>query len=244
MIVLPVLDLLNGVVVRGVAGERDQYRPLVSPLAESADPLTLARAFRTQFGLESLYIADLDAILAEAPNLKVYEALAAEGFRLYVDAGLRNLSVARQVHAAGAHILIAGLESIPGPEFLGELCSEFSPERVVFSLDLKNGEPLTGPSAAWPERSPEAIAAEAVARGVSQFILLDLASVGVSRGVPTLELASRIKARHPAVRIITGGGVRHRADLQDLASAGIDGVLIASALHDGRLTPADLQSDC
>ena len=46
MTVLPVLDVLEGVVVRGVAGQRAEYRPLRSRLVESAVPLDVARALR------------------------------------------------------------------------------------------------------------------------------------------------------------------------------------------------------
>ena len=37
MLTIPVLDIVNGVVVRGVAGNRQQYRPIRSLLTESVD---------------------------------------------------------------------------------------------------------------------------------------------------------------------------------------------------------------
>src|SRR5262245_15013390 len=102
MDILPVLDLLNGVIVRGVAGKREEYRPVVSRLADSPDGLSVARAFRDQLGLTRVYLADLDAILHQRPNRKTYEALAEDGFELLVDAGLRNIESAESVLAAGA----------------------------------------------------------------------------------------------------------------------------------------------
>src|SRR5207253_1947746 len=62
MRILPVLDLQNGVVVRGLAGRRAEYRPVVSRLTTSHQPLDIAQAFRDIFGFEHLYLADLDAI--------------------------------------------------------------------------------------------------------------------------------------------------------------------------------------
>jgi phosphoribosylformimino-5-aminoimidazole carboxamide ribotide isomerase len=41
----------------------------------------------------------------------------------------------------------------------------------------------------------------------------------------------------PDVAIYSGGGVRDNADLLALESAGAAGALVATALHDGRLTP-------
>jgi phosphoribosylformimino-5-aminoimidazole carboxamide ribotide isomerase len=48
----------------------------------------------------------------------------------------------------------------------------------------------------------------------------------------------------PGVLLLAGGGVRGPEDVTRLAEAGCDGVLVATALQDGRLTVrgADLRS--
>jgi phosphoribosylformimino-5-aminoimidazole carboxamide ribotide isomerase len=73
------------------------------------------------------------------------------------------------------------------------------------------------------------------------MIVLDLAQVGVGAGVATGNLCRQLRQRFAGLRLITGGGVRHEEDLTELAALGIDGVLVASALHDGRLMRNDLQ---
>jgi len=80
--ILPVLDLLNGIVVRGVGGRRDEYRPVKSVLTDSAKPLDVARAFRDRLELTTLYVADLDGILHQQPNETVFRQLATDGFEL------------------------------------------------------------------------------------------------------------------------------------------------------------------
>ena len=90
MRVIPVLDLLDSVVVRGVAGRRDEYRPVESTIAVSASPLDVAQSFRGHFGLSTLYVADLDAILHGELNREVLAELTGDGFELLVDAGIRN----------------------------------------------------------------------------------------------------------------------------------------------------------
>jgi len=40
----------------------------------------------------------------------------------------------------------------------------------------------------------------------------------------------------PGVAIYAGGGVRHDEDLRALESAGASGALVATALHEGRIT--------
>jgi phosphoribosylformimino-5-aminoimidazole carboxamide ribotide isomerase len=234
MQIIPVLDLLDGIVVQGIAGQRQAYRAVQSRLVTVPDPRTVALAFRDQLGLPLLYVADLDAILHSRPNLNCYRELVAEKFRLLVDAGLRDLAGAEQVLATGVQQVIVGLETWPGPKSLAPLCRAIGPERVLFSLDLQAGEPLCD-RAAWGDRQPLEIALAAIDAGVRQIIVLDLAQVGVGAGVDTLDLCWAILEQHRDVRLITGGGVRDLADLERLETLGIEGVLVASALHNGRI---------
>src|SRR5262249_14730485 len=130
MYLLPVLDLLGGQVVRGVAGRRQEYRPVVSRLAASADPLVVAQAFREHFGLTVLYLADLGALGGAPPALSTYRALREGGFRLWVDAGLRRPADADPLAETGVEGIVAGLETLEGPAALAELCAMYRPERV------------------------------------------------------------------------------------------------------------------
>jgi phosphoribosylformimino-5-aminoimidazole carboxamide ribotide isomerase len=228
MRLIPVIDILNRVVVRGVAGQRDQYRPIQSPLTDSVDPLTMALAIRAKFGFEELYVADLDAITRKQPDLAIYEALRNHGFRLWIDAGIASTAAARELVDLGVERVIVGLESCPGPDSLGEILLSLPLDRVVFSLDLKEGVPLG--SSAWGTL-PLEIARVVIEAGVTQLIVLDLAAVGVGRGVPTTELCQQIRGLARGVEIVTGGGLRDDRDLTHLEQAGVDGVLVASALH-------------
>ena len=73
------------------------------------------------------------------------------------------------------------------------------------------------------------------AAGVERAIVLDLAAVGIGGGTPHLDFCRQWKGSAASMEIITGGGVRGVDDLVELRDAGVDGVLVASALHDGRL---------
>ncbi len=240
MKILPVIDLLDGVVVHGVAGRRDEYRPLVSRLAENADAQTVARAFRNQLGLDELYVADLDAILDERPNMAIYRRLADDGFDIMVDAGLRDVQRASRMLEAGASAVIAGLETSPGLAHLRKLCQDIGPERVVFSLDMLRGKPM-GQLSSPAISDPAEIARQAIDAGVTRMIVLDLAGVGVDDGVPTMPLCRRLLRSFPPLRLLTGGGVRSVDDLRELQALGIEGVLVASALHNGTIGRRELE---
>lgn len=246
MRVLPVLDLMYGQVVRGIGGRRDEYRPIQSSLVASTSPVDVASAVAARFGCHEFYLADLDAIAGAEPNWPVYESLVKRELRLWVDAGMNDLSRTRELatfeaHGTGLHAVIAGLESLAGPNELAEMLALVGYERFVFSLDLKGGRALVKTSA-WPDPSPRGIADTALAAGVRRMIVLDLENVGTNAGVGTLALCAAIHRDVRDVELIAGGGVRGLHDLEALAAAGCQYALVASALHDGRLTLDDLRA--
>jgi len=119
MFVLPVLDLLSGAVVRGVAGDRGNYRPVESLLCGDARPTSVARAF-ANLGLREAYVADLDAIAGREPAWDTYRELLDCGLSLWVDAGAGDAPRAERLasfeHAGQAAIsrIVVGLESLAG----------------------------------------------------------------------------------------------------------------------------------
>ena len=239
--VIPVLDVMEGRVVRGVAGRREEYRPIESVLIDSSEPLQVTQALRFNFRLSNLYLADLDAILRSSPNLNVYRSLAEAGFTMMVDAGLHRSTDAAAILATDVGQVVAGLETLEGPHELRRLVEQYGSSRVVFSLDLLDGRPL-GQTSKWRQADPFAIAQEAIEIGCTELIILDIAQVGTARGISTVPLCAAIRRAYPLVTLCTGGGIRGRNDLQGLDQSIVDGVLIASALHNGSIGRTDLES--
>jgi phosphoribosylformimino-5-aminoimidazole carboxamide ribotide isomerase len=240
--VIPVIDLMHAEVVRGVGGRRDEYRAIHSLLAADAEPKTVARALSAA-GFRETYVADLDAIRGAAPAWSIYEELMMAGLGLWVDAGLSTVEQARetlefQLGGQPLSAIVAGLESLDGPDALAEMCDLTGPERLIFSLDLKLGAPIVG-SPAWQGLSATQIATIAIRAGVRRMIVLDLACVGMGQGVGTERLCRDLRCLDSDLQIIAGGGIRGVSDLRSLQRSGCDAALVASALHDGRLTPRD-----
>jgi phosphoribosylformimino-5-aminoimidazole carboxamide ribotide isomerase len=236
--VLPVVDLLGGQVVRGIAGRREAYRPIVSQLCADASPASVGRALVEPCGFHEAYVADLDAIAGRNPDWRSYEALADSGLRLWVDAGLTGAEQAHEFLSQRAERFIArvivGLESLARRESLAELLARLGRERLVFSLDLQDGRPITRVPE-WCDSEPAEIARDIFDLGVGSLIVLDLTRVGMGAGSGTETLARQLRALQPAAELIGGGGVRGVEDLRRLADAGYDRALVASALHDGHI---------
>ena len=247
MRVIPVIDLMNGLVVRGVAGRRAEYRPVESRIAEDATPGKVARAFAERFGFDTAYVADLDAIQFGRPNVAAWQEIGRAGLKLWLDAGIGTSDIARQVLSRLAELqinaqLVVGLESLESTDELGGIIESCSRQPPIVSLDMLAGRTLVR-NPAWQGLTPLELALAQVAWGRQELIVLDLADVGTNSGTRTLELCRQIRRAGPPIHLIAGGGVRGMADLRALADAGCQTALVASALHDGRLTPADIAAE-
>lgn len=222
--VIPVLDLRGGRVVRARRGERATYAPIETPLAKGSEPGTVAAGLLRAWPARLLYVADLDAIVEGTPpdlaSLRVIAA-ACPGIGLWVDAGFAERGAAEDFLAAGLGRPVIGSESQRDAGLVTALGAA-----AVLSLDTKGGERL-GPAclhedpSLWP---PDVIA-------------MTLARVGAGSG-PDLVALAALRAKAPGGNLYAAGGVRGPEDLRALKGAGLSGVLVASALHDGTLRRA------
>lgn len=267
MLVVPVIDVRGGVAVAAVRGERALYRPLASPLAPSADPVAVALGLRALFPFATLYVADLDGIEGRGPDRAAQQRLADAwpGAELWIDAGRAGADRPgppspplqegreREARPSGSTGLLSpwgdglGEEAqrerrplppiatpVIGSESLASL-DDYRRARAAagpaapLSLDFR-GEAFLGPrallddAALWPAR----------------VIVMTLARVGSGEG-PDLARLRSIIARAGGRSLYAAGGVRHAADLRALRDIGAAGALVATALHAGRITAADLR---
>lgn len=222
MQLIPVIDIRRGDVLRAVAGDRAHYRPLATPLAKTSAPIDVVAGLLTLYRFETIYVADLDAIEGPGDNradiLRLLEAFP--DLRLMVDAGPRfcDWRGHRRVDA------VMGSESLTDAETLPFAHDD---PHVLLSLDFRD-ELFLGPEAllSSPQLWPK------------QLIVMTLARVGADAG-PDFARLAEIIARAGERSVYAAGGVRGADDLARLEALGAAGALVASALHDGRLGPAE-----
>jgi phosphoribosylformimino-5-aminoimidazole carboxamide ribotide isomerase len=232
-----VLDLARGVAVAGRGGRRETYVPVHSGLVETpGDARALVAAYHDALGSDECYVADLDALAGGALQRDVLGELARLGGRLLVDAAVATPARARELLADGVHRAVVGLETLPSFDALAAVIHAVGPDRVVFSLDLSDAQPL-GPYGKG--KAAADLARAATAAGASALLVLDLARVGGAQGVDVM-LLDALRRAHPDVELLAGGGVATVRQLQQVADVGLDAVLVGTALHNGSLSPADL----
>jgi phosphoribosylformimino-5-aminoimidazole carboxamide ribotide isomerase len=236
--VVPVIDVLNGVVVHAVRGNRGEYQPLKSVLTASVDVVDVAAAFKVQ-GFSELYLADLDAILGKEPNFDLYGQLVQMGFNLMIDAGVTDIQTVTKIQNCGVSKIIVGTETLPNKAFIQEAVQQVGSGQIIVSLDLKAGKVLTHPVFDGSTDVFELIE-QFQTMGVSEFILLDLVRVGGNEGV-AVEFLRKVLVVLSGCGVYVGGGVRGVDDLLRLKELGVLGVLFASALHLGKIDAKDLK---
>lgn len=245
MELIPVLDLMRGVAVHARGGARQNYRPVQSRLlAGSAGyPVALARAYRAKLGATSCYVADLDAIEGRPPQNDLIRALASPivgfGPGLMVDGAVSSSATALGLIAEGASKVVVGLETLEGLADLKQIVKSVGGERVIFSLDLRDGKPIHRGSERIANRDNVGLelGARAAEAGCAGVLVLDISAVGSSAGPRSLDLIDAFK-RLLGVRVYSGGGVRSDEDLRLLEGAGCDAVLLGTALHEGKIDRA------
>jgi phosphoribosylformimino-5-aminoimidazole carboxamide ribotide isomerase len=234
MRLIPVMDLRDGLAVQAVKGDREHYRPVTSVLADTAEPLEVARAFREQLGLSELYIADLNAIQGTATTGIDLPPGPAERHEPHCGRRCADVASALQVLDAGASQVIVGAETLTTWEMALAICAAINPRQLIFSLDMRSGQVLS--------RCPQLAASKpAEVLGLlyranwREVILLDLSRVGTGTGADQALIA---EAQHmfPQLTLLAAGGVRDANELADLRTAGVAGVLVATALHQGIIT--------
>ena len=228
--VVPVLDLRGGEVVHAQRGDRAAYRPIRTPLAGgSSAPSAVLSGLLSLAPFRQIYIADLDAIEGRGGHAECVAALASQfpDLEFWLDGGYREAGQAAAARAPRV-LPVLGSETMPRAEVARDLLAMLGPSGFVLSLDQR-GDRFLGPpdlaasSALWPRR----------------VIAMTLHRVGAWLG-PDLDRVAELRRTAPDTGIYAAGGVRDAGDLHSLEKAGAAGVLVATALHDGRLSRIDL----
>jgi phosphoribosylformimino-5-aminoimidazole carboxamide ribotide isomerase len=222
MQIIPVIDLKNGIVVHAKLGNRDDYAPLKSDICASADIFDVINAFSSLFGVSIIYIADLNALTKQGDNAELiaYVLNTFPQIQFWIDSGYPLCDASLQKHKNFFPVL--GSES-----FQDETTAEIAQfgNRFILSLDYSatgemGAKTLFSTQKLWPEN----------------IIIMSLPRVGSNLG-PDLVNLSAYSKQYPQKKWIAAGGIRNHEDLIRLTQIGIHQALIATALHNGNISP-------
>jgi len=215
--IIPVLDIMNGLVVHAVAGRREEYKPIKdSVLSDKPHPYPILSSLKSM-GFTSVYIADLDAIRGRGDNSGVIRTAVALNFKVLADVGRKGLSLADTSDVT----YIVGTEYV---EYPGEV--RLLNGRAV-SLDMRGDEVMFSNTYVKVDDILEIFKV----MELKKILVIDLSRIGTESGVNRV-VASKLAEHFPG-KLIVGGGVRSEDDVLYLKSLGVAGVLVATAIHKG-----------
>ncbi|MCS7127670.1 MAG: HisA/HisF-related TIM barrel protein [Sulfolobales archaeon] len=220
--VIPVIDVMKGLVVHAIAGKRELYKPLTnSSICSSPEPREAIDSL-WRLGFRRIYIADLDSIMGCGSNEWVVDLAIMKGFRVLADLGRRGIELTDR----------GLLEYVIGTEYLDYPSEVDLVRNRAMSIDIY-GDRVVFRNASV---SLEKAVVELVKPSPTKILLIDLSRVGTLTGLNTKAIAL-VKGVFKG-ELIVGGGVRSEEDVLYLKSLGVSGALIATAIHKGIVVKA------
>jgi len=228
MLIIPAIDLKDGVCVRLQQGRKDAVT------VYSRDAAGTAKKWEGM-GARVLHVVDLDgAFSGSQQNLnKIMEIRKSVKMTIEVGGGIRNITAVDRLISAGIDRVIIGTAAIEDPSFVMDACSKF-PGRIFIGIDAKDGKVAVK---GWEEVS--SIDAKELAKrietiGSAGIIYTDIARDGMLTGpnIPSLE----DMVRTVKIPVIASGGIATIDDIRALLEIkNLWGAITGKAIYSGSL---------
>ncbi|ADQ15673.1 1-(5-phosphoribosyl)-5-[(5-phosphoribosylamino)methylideneamino]imidazole-4-carboxamide isomerase [Halanaerobium hydrogeniformans] len=228
MIILPAIDLKDGEVVRLKQGDFDKKT------VYSKNPLKIAEKFAKE-GAEWLHLVDLDGACAgESKNFNVIKKISERTeLKIQTGGGIRKKEDVKRLLDLGVSRAIIGTLAVKNPELLSEMLKDFGADRILVSIDVRDGRVTTS---GWKEESSLAMldfALEMEELGVKYILYTDIGRDGMLSG-PDFEGLKKLKAE-TNLQIIASGGISSEEDLYRLADLEFYGAITGQAIYQGKI---------
>ncbi|MDA1129226.1 MAG: 1-(5-phosphoribosyl)-5-[(5-phosphoribosylamino)methylideneamino]imidazole-4-carboxamide isomerase [Chloroflexi bacterium] len=229
MEIIPAIDLRDGHCVRLYQGDFHQETVF------SDDPLATALSWQEQ-GCHRLHLVDLDGAIQGKPvHLETISGIVKElDIPVQVGGGIRDLATAEAWLEAGVDRVVIGTAAVRDPDMVQEVCQRHGSQRVVVSVDAKNGlVALQG----WTEASTVTVlelARRMAQIGVVRLLYTDISRDGALTG-PDYQTNAQL-VRDTGLAVLASGGVATVEHIRDLQPTGVEGVIVGRALYTGSVS--------
>ena len=228
MVVIPAIDLKDGLCVRLLQGRKEDVT------AYSNDPAAVARKWES-CGAGLLHVVDLDgAFTGTQKNLdSISKIRAAVTMDIEVGGGIRDLNRIDQLMALGINRVILGTVAIEKQELVKKAAMKY-PGSVLVGIDAKDGLVAVK---GWVEVTgikAKDLALQMQEYGVAGIIYTDISKDGMMTG-PNVEAMSDM-ADALDIPVIASGGISSIDDIKRLHETGkLWGAITGKALYSGSL---------
>jgi len=227
--IIPAIDLRDGKCVRLYQG--DYARETVY----SDDPTEMAKRW-ADMGATRLHVVDLDGAKQGSPgNLKVIQAIVSSvNVPVQVGGGVRTRESAEQIVSVGASRIMMGTAAVDDPGLIEDLVDSLGTDSIIVTVDAKDGlVALRG----WTESSTVKaidVMKKMADRGVSRFLYTDISRDGTLTE-PNFQALEQL-IEHQVPGLIAAGGIATEDHILRLASIGVEGAIVGTALYTGDIS--------
>lgn len=238
--ILPCLDVNKGRVVKGVN---------FVDLKDAGDPVELARIYNDA-GADELVFLDITASHEDRDTIidVVYRTAEQVFIPLTVGGGIQSLENIKNLLRAGADKVSINSSAVRDPDLIDRSADRFGKQCIVVAIDarrrkdpdnpgwdvyVKGGRENTGIDAlAWAE--------EVTRRGAGELLVTSMDADGTQAGYD-LELTRQMAERVEIPVIASGGAGNCQHIYEALTEGKAEAALLASLLHYGQLTIAEVK---
>ncbi len=241
--IIPCLDVKDGRVVKGVNFVN---------LRDAGDPVELGALYDAQ-GADELVFLDITASHEQRDIVAEMAARVAEQVFIpfTVGGGIRTVEDFRRILKAGADKISINTAAVQNPDLIREASERFGSQCVVVAIDPRRAGTKSDGTPYWEVythggRKPTGLDAIEWAQrveelGAGEILLTSMDRDGTQIGYD-IEL-TRAVAQAVHIPVIASGGAGKPEHLYDALTEGMaDAALIASMVHDGHYTIAELKN--
>ena len=230
MIVIPAIDLKNGLCVRLMQGRKSEMT------VYNENPVDVAKEFASA-GAEMIHVVDLDGAFneAESPNRNVVTKIVdAVHVPVEFGGGIRSIEDVQQLCDSGVARVVLGTLAAESPDCLKEFVNRFM-SKICVGIDARDGRVM---SRGWETSTPVMavdLARSVADSGVERIIYTDIARDGPLAGPNVEQTLAVVRAAN--VRVTASGGVSSLDDIKRLRDTGeplLDSVIVGKALYEGK----------
>ncbi len=231
MIILPAIDIYNGMCVRLKMGDFATSEKVAD------DYMKVAQQFAEQ-GAEWIHMVDLDGAKEAKPkNSKIFlDVAASTSLKVELGGGIRDMETIDYYLANGISRVILGSAALSNPQLVRKAVEKYG-ERIAVGIDAKN-EMVAADG--WLDTSTVHfldLARAVEASGVKYIIYTDISKDGTLSG-PNLEHLERLK-NAVSCNIIASGGIHNINDIKNLKNMDMYGAICGKSIYKGTLSLAD-----
>ena len=237
MIIFPAIDIKDNKCVRLTQGDFDKVN------VYGEDPSLMAKKW-ADYGAEFIHVVNLNGSRDEIGINDETLAKVAKSVDvpIQVGGGIRDEKRVKELLDLGINRVIVGTMAIENKELLKELIEKYKADKIVVSIDAKNGKVATHGWEKVSDIDSVDLCKELEQIGVKTIVYTDISKDGMLEG-PNFDIYKELSQK-TSLDIIASGGVTSIDDVKRLLDMNMYGAIIGKALYDNRIDLKEVLDLC